>query len=312
MQNLRYWMTREKESNSSQGHHNRGWLNNYKFYLESEQGLSENTVYSYFQDCQEFIHYLDCWLEDVQSGHIIEYLATLQEIGFAASSVARKRSAIRSLLKFMIEEDVPLKLNFTDIPAIHYDHKIPDVLSLREMLKLLDSIPQDTPLHIRSKAMLELMYASGLRVSETINLTIHDIYRDQKVVRVFGKGSKQRVVPIAEKSLAFVHNYMQNYRPLLLGINHDDTLFLNRLGKPLTRMGAWKIIDKLAKAAGISKKVSPHTIRHSFATHLVEAGANLRIVQLLLGHVSINTTQIYANIDKSFIIKEHRLYHPRK
>ena len=306
-------MTRKmKQSDSHNRHHNRAWLNNYRFYLEAEQGLAENSVYSYFQDCQEFIYYIDCKLEDTTSKEVIGYLASLQEIGMAASTVARKRSALKSLLTFMVEEDVPLKLNITDIPAIRYDHKIPDVLTLREMLKLLDSIPLDTPLHWRSKAMLELMYASGLRISETINLTTHDIYWDEEVVRVFGKGRKQRVIPVAGKSLAFVKKYLQDYRPTLLKWQQDDTLFLNRFGKPLSRMGAWKIIDKLALAAGISKKVSPHTIRHSFATHLVEAGANLRIVQILLGHVSINTTQIYSNIDKKFIIKEHRLYHPRK
>jgi integrase/recombinase XerD len=302
----------KKSSDSLNRHHNRAWLNNYRFYLEAEQGLADNTVYSYFQDCQEFIYYIDCKLEDTTSKEVNGYLASLQEIGFAASTVARKRSSIKSLLTFLAEEDVPLKLNLTDIPAIRYDHKIPDVLSLREMLKLLDSIPLDTPLHWRSKAMLELMYASGLRVSETINLTTHDIYFDEKVVRVFGKGRKQRVVPVAEKSLEFVFKYMQDYRPILLKYQQDDTLFLNRSGKPLSRMGAWKILDKITITAGISKKVSPHTIRHSFATHLVEAGANLRIVQMLLGHVSINTTQIYSNINKQFIIKEHRLYHPRK
>jgi integrase/recombinase XerD len=212
----------------------------------------------------------------------------------------------------MAEEDVDLKLSLSDIPSIHYDQKIPDVLSLNEMLKLLDSIPLESPLNWRSKAMLELMYASGLRISETINLTTHDIYWQEKVVRVLGKGRKQRIVPVAEKSLAFVHHYLHNFRPHLESIHKNDFLFLNRLGDPLSRMGAWKIIDKLARQAGIKKKVSPHTFRHSFATHLVEAGANLRVVQLLLGHVSINTTQIYSNIDKKFIIKEHRLYHPRK
>ncbi|MCF7911222.1 MAG: tyrosine recombinase [Candidatus Cloacimonetes bacterium] len=302
----------KKSSDSLNRHHNRAWLNNYRFYLEAEQGLADNTVYSYFQDCQEFINYISCKLEDTTSPDVISYLASLQAIGFAASTVARKRSAIKSLLTFMAEEDVVLKLNLTDIPAIRYDHKIPDVLTLKEMLKLLDSIPLDTPLNWRSKAMLELMYASGLRISETINLTTHDVYWDEKVVHVFGKGRKQRVVPVAEKSLDFLKVYVQDYRPVLLKFHQDDTLFLNRSGKPLSRMGAWKILDKLAVTAGISKNVSPHTIRHSFATHLVEAGANLRIVQLLLGHVSINTTQIYSNINKQFIIKEHRLYHPRK
>lgn len=302
----------KKKINSLVRKQNRAWLNNYRFYLEAEQGLADNSVYSYFNDCEEFVGFLHVSLEEIKSKHVIEYLALLQEMGLAASSIARKRSALKSLLKFMIEEDVPLKLNLSDIPSIHYDHKIPDVLSLQEMLYLLDSIPLDTPLHWRSKAMLELMYASGLRISETINLSIHDIYWKEQIVRVLGKGRKQRIVPVAEKSLAYIFRYYQVYRPTLLGINQNEFLFLNRFGNHLTRMGAWKIIDNLAKAAGIKKKVSPHTIRHSFATHLVEAGANLRIVQTLLGHQSINTTQIYSNINKNFIIKEHRLYHPRK
>ncbi|MCF7919759.1 MAG: tyrosine recombinase [Candidatus Cloacimonetes bacterium] len=291
---------------------NRAWLNNFRYYLEAEQGLAENSVISYFQDCQEFINFLDCRLEDIVSQDVIEYLASLQDIGFAGSSIARKRSAIKSLLNFMIEEDIELKLNLADIPSIRYQQKIPDVLTLKEMLQLLDNIPVETPLDWRSKAMLELMYASGLRVSETINLTIHDIYWTEKVVRVFGKGRKQRVIPVAEKSLAFLKTYIDMYRPLLKGYKQEDTLFLNRLGNPLSRMGVWKILESLALKVGLTKKVSPHTIRHSFATHLVEAGANLRIVQILLGHVSINTTQIYSNIDKRFIIKEHRVYHPRK
>ena len=291
---------------------NRAWLNNYRYYLEAEQGLAENSVVSYFQDCQEFVNFISCRLEEVIAKDVIEYLATLKEIGFAGSSIARKRSAIKSLLKFMIEEDIELKLNLADIPPIRYANKIPDVLSLHEMLKLLDNIPTETPLGWRNKAMLELMYACGLRVSETINLTIHDIYWGEQVVRVMGKGRKQRVIPIAEKSLEFLKTYQDLYRPLIRNYNQDDTLFLNRFGKQLSRMGVWKIIEKLALQTGINKKVSPHTIRHSFATHLVKAGANLRIVQILLGHASINTTQIYSNIDKSFIIKEHRLYHPRK
>lgn len=292
--------------------HNRAWLNNFKYYLEAEQGLTDNTVSSYFQDCQEFANSIDCRMEDVTASHIIEYLAGLHDIGYVSSTIARKRSSIKALMKFMIEEGIELKLNLADIPAIHYDQKLPDVLSLREMLKFLDNIPTDSHLGWRNKAMLELMYATGIRVSETINLTFHDVYWKEKVIRVFGKGRKQRVVPVAEKSLAFLHTYTEFHRKLIKNYGDEDALFLNRFGKPLSRMGIWKIIDKQAKLAGLKKNVSPHTIRHSFATHLVEAGANLRIVQLLLGHVSINTTQIYSNIDKSFIIKEHRLYHPRR
>jgi integrase/recombinase XerD len=159
--------------------------------------------------------------------------------------------------------------------------------------------------------MLELMYASGLRISEMINLTIHDIIWEENAVRVMGKGSKQRIVPVAEKSLKFMNLYFFSGRETLKKEKETAVFFLNRSGKKLSRMGVWKILDKLAKEADIKKHISPHTIRHSFATHLLEAGANLRVVQLLLGHVSINTTQIYTNIDTNFIKKEHRLYHPR-
>ena len=179
------------------------------------------------------------------------------------------------------------------------------------MFKLLESIPTDNAQGLRNKAMLELMYASGLRISETIDLSIHDIFWEEQMVRVMGKGSKQRIVPVAEKSLDFMKKYNREGRPQLKKEKNTDHFFLNRFGNKISRMGVWKIIDKLCTEAGIRKHVSPHTFRHSFATHLLEAGANLRVVQMLLGHVSINTTQIYTNIDRKFIIEEHRLHHPR-
>ena len=192
-----------------------------------------------------------------------------------------------------------------------YTQKLPDVLSVNEMLKLLESISTTTPIGLRNKAMLELMYASGLRISETINLSIHDFIWDERIVRVLGKGSKQRVVPIAESSFEFILQYREKGRSQLKKTSETDIFFLNRFGRKLSRMGVWKQIVKISMECGIKKHVSPHTFRHSFATHLLEAGANLRVVQMLLGHASINTTQIYTNIDSSFIRKEHKLYHPR-
>jgi len=168
----------------------------------------------------------------------------------------------------------------------------------------------DTALGMRNKAMFELMYASGLRISETINLSIHDIYWNERFVKVMGKGSKQRVVPIAQESFDFVRNYYENGRTNLKKNNETAVLFLNKFGRKMSRMGVWKIIQKISLEAGIKKHVSPHTFRHSFATHLLEGGANLISVQLLLGHASINTTQIYTNIDRNFIFEEYR-YHPR-
>ena len=291
--------------------HNKAYLNSFRYHLKVEKGLSDNSVSSYFSDIKDFLEYTNQRIEDVTLRFVIDYFVSLQQIGLTNSSLARKRSSLKSFIKFLEEEEVALKLDFSEIPPIKYSQKLPDVLSLKEMLKFLDSIPVATALESRNKAMLELMYASGLRISEVIELTIHDVIWEEALVRVMGKGSKQRIVPIAEESLAFLKKYYQIDRQRILKEKQTAVLFLNRFGNKLSRMGIWKMIDKQTKLAGIKKHVSPHTFRHSFATHLLEAGANLRVVQMLLGHSSINTTQIYTNIDNRFIIKEHKLYHPR-
>ena len=291
--------------------HNKAYLNSFRYHLKVEKGLSDNSVSSYFSDIKDFLEYTNQRIEDITVRFVIDYFVSLQQIGLTNSSLARKRSSLKSFIRFLEEEEVALKLDFSEIPPIKYSQKLPDVLSLKEMLKFLDSIPVATALESRNKAMLELMYASGLRISEVIELTIHDVIWEEALVRVMGKGSKQRIVPIAEESLAFLKKYYQIDRQRILKEKQTAVLFLNRFGNKLSRMGIWKMIDKQTKLAGIKKHVSPHTFRHSFATHLLEAGANLRVVQMLLGHSSINTTQIYTNIDNRFIIKEHKLYHPR-
>ena len=250
-------------------------------------------------------------IENISNKDIINFFVTLQELGLTNSTIARKRSSIRSFLKFLIDEDLDILADIDDIPSIKPSQRLPDVLNVNQMLKLLDSIETEKPTDMRNKAMLELMYATGIRISETINLSMHDVYWDEKLVRVLGKGGKQRVVPIAQESLKYLKKYFNSARTILRKDKDTDILFLNRFGNKLSRMGVWKVIDKISQEAGISKHVSPHTFRHSFATHLLEAGANLRVVQMLLGHSSINTTQIYINIDNSFIMQEHRLYHPR-
>ena len=279
--------------------------------MKVEKGLSQNSVESYRYDVYDCLLYLDKKAETITVNDIIDFFVKLQELGLSSSSIARKRSALCSFYKFLQEEEIEVKLNFDDVPTVKFSQKLPDVLSVNEMMKLLDSISTDNAIAMRNKAMLELMYASGLRISETINLSIHDFIWDERLARVLGKGSKQRVVPIAEKSFEFIMQYRKEGRPALKKSLETDIFFLNRFGKKLSRMGVWKLIDKLTLECGIKKHVSPHTFRHSFATHLLEAGANLRVVQLLLGHASINTTQIYTNIDSKFIQKEHKLYHPR-
>ena len=296
---------------SKLSNHNKAIVNGYFYYLKVEKGLSDNSVQAYLNDILDCLVYLDRSIEKITAKEVIDYFVNLQELGLSNSSIARKRSALKSLYKFLEEDEISVALNFDRVPPIRFRQKIPDVLSIRDMLKLLDSIDTESSMGQRNKAMLELMYASGLRVSEVINLSIHDISWEEKMVRVMGKGSKQRLVPIAQQSLDFMKFYKAEGRRVLMKTNETDIFFLNKFGRRLSRMGVWKIIDKLAVACGLQKHVSPHTFRHSFATHLLEAGANLRVVQVLLGHASINTTQIYTNIDRSFIAKEHRLYHPR-
>ncbi len=291
--------------------HNRALLQNYQFHLKVEKGLSTNSIESYENDICNLLTQTDKDIEKFTNKDVTDFFVTLQELGLTNSTIARKRSSIRSFLKFLIDEDIEISADVDDIPSIKPSQRLPDVLSVREMLKLLDSIPNKKPTDMRNKAMLELMYATGVRISEAINLSMHDVYWDDKVIRILGKGGKQRVVPIAQESLNFLADYFNSARSILQKDRNTDTLFLNRFGNKLSRMGVWKVIDKITNNAGISKHVSPHTFRHSFATHLLEAGANLRVVQMLLGHSSINTTQIYINIDNTFIMQEHRLYHPR-
>ena len=291
--------------------HNQSLLNNFRYYMKVEKGLSANTLESYSRDVLDCLIYLNNNADSIRADDVVDFFVSLQEMGLSSSSIARKRSALSSFFKYLQDENLALKINFEDVPPIKYSQKLPDILSVNEMIKLLDSISTDDALGLRNKAMLELMYASGLRISETINLSIHDFFWSDKLVRVLGKGSKQRILPIAEQSFDFVLNYKNSGRTALKKTVETDIFFLNRFGKKLSRMGVWKLIEKLSLEGGIKKHISPHTFRHSFATHLLEAGANLRVVQMLLGHASINTTQIYTNIDSRFIRKEYRLHHPK-
>ena len=292
--------------------HNTALLNAFKFYLQVEKGLSENTISNYLSDIKEFIDYKKKKLEDYNADDILDFLSALSDLGIKNSSIARKRSSLKAIFDFLAEDFEKIIINFDLIPSVKFKRNFPDVLSEREMFKLLDAIDTSSVLGYRNKAIIELMYASGLRVSELINLSVHDVNWTEKVIRIFGKGNKLRVVPVADISLDFVKKYYTLYRPLLLKTKQTDILFLNKFGDKLSRMGIWKMLKKEAIKAKIKNKISPHTIRHSFATHLLERGANLRVIQILLGHESINTTQIYTNIDTKYIIKQHKKYHPRR
>ncbi|MBN2830628.1 MAG: tyrosine recombinase [Candidatus Cloacimonetes bacterium] len=288
-------------------------LNNYIYFLKIEKGLSENSIQSYHRDLLDFLLYYDnrVSISDYTSDDVLNYLVSLQELGLMNTSIARKRSAIKSFFLFMHEEGEKVAVDFDAIPSVKYAQKLPDILSVDEMLQLLMSVEPIDNTTLRNRAMMEILYACGMRVSEMLSLSIHQIDWKEKLVLIHGKGRKQRIVPTADIAFDYLVKYKNEARYELKKQQETDIFFLNRNGKQMSRMGFWKILQEAALKAGIKSHISPHTFRHSFATHLLEAGANLRIVQELLGHASLNTTQIYTNIDTSHLIEVHRMYHPR-
>lgn len=290
---------------------NKSLLNNYLNYIKIEKGLTDNSVVSYKSDLINFISYYEEDITRITNDQVITYLLDLQDIGLVNSSIARKTSAIKNFFLYLIEDYQTINLNIEEIPSISYTRNLPDVISVEEMCKLLDNIDTTTTLGFRNKAMLELMYATGIRVSELLDTSTHDLLIDESNILIHGKGHKQRLLPIPDSTMEWLLQYTKVVRFKLKKDKLIDSLFLNNRGGRLSRMGFWKILQKCALEAGINSHITPHTIRHSFATHLLEAGANLRIVQTLLGHSSLDTTQIYTNININYLIEEHKLYHPR-
>ncbi|MBP7562781.1 MAG: tyrosine recombinase [Candidatus Cloacimonetes bacterium] len=285
-------------------------INRFKFYLKAERGLSEVSISCYLDDLYQFINWVEMTLFDVTHSDITAYMSDLYDLGLEASSMARKRSALKSFFDFLLENEYPTQVDFDKIPSIKLNHHIPDVLSIDEMFQLLDNIDTESDLGVRNRAITELMYATGVRISEMLNLKTSDLMFNEELIRVIGKGNKQRIIPINETAMEWVEFYQKSARLQLKKNEETNILFLNYNGHKMSRMGFWKVLQKLALQSGIMKTISPHTIRHSFATHLLESGANLRIVQELLGHSSIRTTQIYTHVDMRFIQEEHALYHP--
>nr|MDK2851029.1 integrase/recombinase XerD [Candidatus Cloacimonadota bacterium] len=286
-------------------------LQEFLYHLKVERGMAVNSIAAYEHDVRDFLSFDLKKVIDYSAEDLTKYLTVLHDLGMANSSIARKRVAIKQFFDYLMTNDYPLKIDFDLVPQIQIGKHLPDTLSVEEMQELLDSLPMDDRLSFRNKVMLELLYATGMRSSELLGLTIHDLNREQHMILVRGKGSKQRYVPYIKALDPLIEKYLHTYRPALLGIQQSDMLFLNRNGKPLSRMGFWKILRQAVIKAGIKRDVSPHTFRHSFATHLLEAGVNLRIVQSLLGHSSINTTQIYTHVDIRWLVETHRQYHPR-
>ncbi len=287
-------------------------INKYKFYLQFEKGLVGNSILAYERDIRLFSQEKSVGdLTKITSDDVIKYMNFLYKHGASDKTVARKRSSLANFYKFLyIEQLVPEPI-FERFPSPKVSASLPDVLSIEEVDALINAVERTDEFGTRDRAILEFLYSTGARISEMIDLRVGDLYIDEMIVRLFGKGRKERYVPISQTALTYCENYINNARQKLLKYKQNNILFLNRFGNKLSRMGCWKIIDAYAHQAGIKSHVSPHTLRHSFATHLLQGGANLRIVQTLLGHSSISTTQIYTNIDRNYLKEVHSLYHPR-
>lgn len=290
-------------------------LERFQDHLSVEKGSSPRTNEAYLRDVARFATF--CVTKGARdptgaSAKILrEYVYHLKDLGLSPASIRRNVSAVRSYFRFMLAEGELVRDPSERLEAPKRWRTLPEVLTVDETEKLLAAPSLDEPLAFRDRAMLELAYGAGLRVSEWISLGTRDVLMDDHLVRVFGKGSKERLVPIGRKAIAAVAIYLRELRPKLEKGQGKGILFLNARGEPLSRMGAWKILRKYVELAGIKKPVSPHTLRHSFATHLLEGGADLRAVQEMLGHADISTTQIYTHVDREFLRSVHRQFHPR-
>ena len=291
------------------------YLNEFKYYVHGDLRLSENTWNGYKRDVNQYLEYLtkrgindpaDITIDDLRA-----YLKNLKNKNIAPSSQLRKLSAIKLFHKFLLTERYVKENVAAGIDSPKQVKKMPTVLSIEEVDMLLDSLNVDTPIEARNKAMIELAYASGLRVSELVSLKLGDIHLDMQYVQVYGKGNKERIVPVGEKAIDSINYYLKNARPQLLK-SHSDMLFLNaKDGKPITRQGFFLILKEKAKEAGIKKEISPHKLRHSFASHLLKNNVDLRIIQELLGHEDISTTERYTHIKNEDLNARYMQMHPR-
>ena len=289
-------------------------INDFKFYLQIERGLSKNTVMSYSHDISSFVDFMEnsnikespqnCSKETLQ-----QFIFTQSKL-IGSNSQARRVSALKSFFNFLIFEnycqDSPADL----IEAPKIGRKLPQILNINEIEKILDGIELNKSQGQRNRAIIETLYGSGLRVSELVEITLSNIFIKENIIRVNGKGGKQRLIPLGSYSKKFIQIYIDEIRPFEK-IKDEDILFLNRNGKKMSRAMIFTIIRNAAKKVGIKKKISPHTFRHSFATHLLENGADLRTIQLLLGHESIITTEIYTHLDNKHLKKVMEEFHPR-
>lgn len=290
-------------------------IDQYMNFLTVEKGLSKNTIESYNRDLIRYWNFLKInqidQISESDTAVILKYLIEIRNEGLSAKSRARHIVTLRGFYRFLVQEKVLKKDPSATIDLPKTGLRLPDFLSVQDVRKLLEVPDTKKPKGVRDSAMIELLYAAGLRVSELIRLEFGSLYLEAGFVRVFGKGSKERVVPIGGYARETIETYIKTARPVLLKNIPSKFLFVARAGKPLTRQGFWKILKQYAKLSGIQKKITPHSLRHSFASHLLEGGADLRSVQIMLGHSDISTTQIYTHVAHDHLKNMHKKFHPR-
>ncbi|MDQ0225024.1 site-specific tyrosine recombinase XerD [Metabacillus niabensis] len=286
-------------------------------YLIVERGLSQNTIVSYERDLKSYQKHLS-EIQQIESFnhvtrlHIIQFLKSLKETGKSSKTIARHIASIRSFHQFLLREKQAEQDPSVLIESPQLERTLPKILSLQEVETLLETPKLTSPLGYRDKAMLELLYATGIRVSEMINLNLTDVHLTMGFIRCYGKGNKERIVPIGHTATDVLIQYLEKGRSKLIdGKNPTEALFVNHHGKRISRQGFWKNLKKIALEANINKELTPHTLRHSFATHLLENGADLRAVQEMLGHADISTTQIYTHVTKTRLKDVYKQFHPR-
>ena len=290
-------------------------LDQFLNYLVVEKGLSLNTLESYSRDLNKYLDFLSLkGIKDISTTSdvtIVSFITALKKQRLSNSTIARNVTSIKMFYKFLTENHYITKNPALTIETAKGETKLPQVLSIAEVELLLQKPDRNTVRGLRDAALLELLYATGLRVSELVSLPVNNLNLEAGYLIAYGKGSKERLVPIGEVAQNAIREYLKEARPALLGNSQSNYLFLTRNGKPFTRQGFWKLIKKYTLATGIQKNISPHTLRHSFASHLLERGADLRSVQMMLGHVDISTTQIYTQVTTERLKKIHNQYHPR-
>lgn len=293
------------------------YIKGFKSFLQLEKGLSNNSIEAYLRDVNKFVQYqevieIEIAPDRVTLNNLKDFIQWINELGLSAKTQSRIISGLKAFYKYLILEDIihhnPAEL----LESPRLGRKLPDIISLEEINQLIAAIDLSKPEGTRNKAMLETLYSCGLRVSELINLQISNLYFNEGFVKVTGKGDKERLVPIGTSAIKYINIYIDNIRNhMAIGNEFADILFLNRRGKKLTRVMVYVIIKDLAEKIGLKKSISPHTFRHSFATHLVEGGADLRAVQEMLGHESITTTEIYTHLDREYLRSAILQFHPR-